>query len=926
MKKRLKYISVSLLIFTTIFLIIWASIPFFLKSSLKESLDKEFKEQLKGKFSYEDDDLDILMFRHFPYIGVSLENFSITGEKGFARDTLIKGEKVDIIINPWTLVLGDNPNLRGVVLSNLDIYLHRLGNGEANWDVLPVDWEEEGEKKEEKSKKGKASMFPDGLSFWRIENTNIVLEDEYLGLFLELKNINQESKIKVFSKNETLKANLFIQKIQYKYQGVNYYKDSYANAAIDINFDRVNRKYTLKTGDFRFNELQNKITGTWQEKESALVFDMKYASQGKDLEKLVSIFPNISAKYLKALDIKGTFAFGGYLKGTYLPEKKLYPTFNTFLKVEKGFLQFPQLPKAFDDCNIDFSFTQKGTGLENISIKLKEFQLKIGEYPVNAQAFVEHLKNGKIDAWAKTDINLDVLNDVLPLAFINVGGKYNLDAKIEGKYSDNGLPKMDVKSNLEDGYLKVILFPNPLKNVDFIAEINNETGKFEDFKCDISKFQWQIVEDIFSVQASLKNWKTGNYELLAQGNIDFHNLLKSIPTIWRMYGRGNINTDIKITGQVWGEKPFYKNEGFISLSDFKYEDRELPQSIRVIESTIRLENQGGFLENFLGFAGESKIEMKGNFNRVIPYFLDLSKNWEASLDIKSNKFDLNEWIEKEEKSREILSTTVSLKTPENKQATDNSVPETKAFNIPQNIDFQLNINIDTLIYKENKFAQVQLNTHLKDAKLKVSDFSLGAFGGFIKLLGEFAIEKEIPYFEVKLGLEKIQAELLKEAFPELKKEQIIESFKSSISTKIDLKGKLNNKNEIVLDKSLEGNVFINLEDVFLENPFYKDLPTLMKRKEFEKIKSENIAIQAYTDPKRGLLIRPFQIKTPYYNIELRGEHSFEKILDVDIILDLFPIKEGEAHLYTVLKISGKADKPSFDIKSVGSEKPTFLLK
>ncbi|MEL6852904.1 MAG: AsmA family protein, partial [Bacteroidota bacterium] len=110
LKKILKILSISLL---AILLLLIAT-PFLFKDKIKALVQESLDEYLLATVQYEDVDLSFI--RNFPKARLAVYDFSVVGQEDFAGDTLIQGKEIDLVVDLWSLISGEEINLKRVSL------------------------------------------------------------------------------------------------------------------------------------------------------------------------------------------------------------------------------------------------------------------------------------------------------------------------------------------------------------------------------------------------------------------------------------------------------------------------------------------------------------------------------------------------------------------------------------------------------------------------------------------------------------------------------------------------------------------------------------------------------------------------------------------------------------------------------------------
>ena len=161
MKKALRISGIVLASLLGLVLLVLIALPFVLNSRVVTKLvDKYAAEYIDGELEYSR--LRVSLYRHFPRVGVTLEDVAVTypherfaqydtlgsplleAGRGAAKDTLARFGTLDAAVNAWRLLFGDI-RVHRVALDRFAAFGHNYGDA-ANWDIIRLP---ETEKKDE---------------------------------------------------------------------------------------------------------------------------------------------------------------------------------------------------------------------------------------------------------------------------------------------------------------------------------------------------------------------------------------------------------------------------------------------------------------------------------------------------------------------------------------------------------------------------------------------------------------------------------------------------------------------------------------------------------------------------------------------------------------------------------------------------------
>ena len=153
MKKALRISGIVLASLLGLVLLVLIALPFVLNSRVVTKLvDKYAAEYIDGELEYSR--LRVSLYRHFPRVGVTLEDVAVTypherfeqydtlgsplleAGRGAVKDTLARFGTLDAAVNAWRLLFGDI-RVHRVALDRFAAFGHNYGEA-ANWDIIRI--------------------------------------------------------------------------------------------------------------------------------------------------------------------------------------------------------------------------------------------------------------------------------------------------------------------------------------------------------------------------------------------------------------------------------------------------------------------------------------------------------------------------------------------------------------------------------------------------------------------------------------------------------------------------------------------------------------------------------------------------------------------------------------------------------------------
>lgn len=396
-KKGLKITGIVL----AIVLLAMIITPFLFKGKIKEAVIATANKQLNAKLDVKDFGLNL--FSNFPNATLSLENLSLSGIGDFENDTLVKAKSGSVAINLSSL-FSDNYEITKIVLDNASIHAKLLADGRANWEIMKDTTTSESD-----------TPFNISLDKISLKDCNIIYEDQVSNMKAVIENWTGSISGDFSASETTLKTQSTIEKLSFIMDGIPYIKDvkAIADATLKAEFDKM--KFTFIESKLQLNEVKASIDGSVaMVGEEGMDFDLKLNAPNTEFKDILSLMPAMYTEDFKNIKTAGTASLDATVKG--LMEGEKYPAFNLKLLVKDAMFQYPSLPKAVNNINIDLLVDNKGGSLDNTVIDINKFSFNMGGNPFNASL---NIKTPISDANLKASMNgildLAMIKDVYPL-------------------------------------------------------------------------------------------------------------------------------------------------------------------------------------------------------------------------------------------------------------------------------------------------------------------------------------------------------------------------------------------------------------------------------------------------------------------------------------------------------------------------------
>lgn len=399
-------------------------IPFLFKDKIVAKAKDEINKSLNAKVNFSNFDLTII--KSFPNVTFCMNDFSIIGVNEFEGDTLAYIKAVDVKLNIWDVIGGSQMKIKSISLGQPYFNILVLKDGKANYNIT---------KPSAKSSSGSTGNFKMALQSYSISNGRIVYDDASVGFRMKMDNVNHSGSGDFTQDLFTLSTKTSADKTSVWYGGVKYLSDAKTKLDADLDMDMKNSKYTFKKNELTLNELVMGFDGWVAMPDTNISMDLKWDVKKNDFRNFISMVPGMYSSSFKDLKSSGKMALNGFVKGTY--NARQLPAYGLNLKIDNGMFQYPSLPDAVNNVNMDLNVNNPDGITDHTIINLKKLHAEFGKEPFDARLYVTTpVSDANIDAMLKGTVNLANIKNMIPLEKgTDLNGIVKADMTMKGRYS-----------------------------------------------------------------------------------------------------------------------------------------------------------------------------------------------------------------------------------------------------------------------------------------------------------------------------------------------------------------------------------------------------------------------------------------------------------------------------------------------------------
>ncbi|MCG1036443.1 AsmA-like C-terminal region-containing protein [Polaribacter sargassicola] len=528
-----------------------------------------------------------------------------------------------------------------------------------------------------------------------------------------------------------------------------------------------------------------------------------------------------------------------------------------------------------------------GIDLKNSKYTFKENTAHINQLPLKFDGFIQLTDENQL-----YDINFKTPTSsfknalaLLPeqyagnLESISTEGNFEVNGIVKGTLSDDTIPTFDINIVSKNALFKYAELPKSVKNINIDTKIINKTGLVKDTYVAVDQFNFKIDEDTFSANGNFKNITTNPLiNLTAKGVINLANISKVYPALEQELAgilNANITTNFDMNSVEKGTYQNIKNKGNITLTDFKYDDKDVANPFYINKTNIVFNTNSIKLNEFSAKTGTSDLSITGNLDNFYGFIFkdDVLK---GNFLLNSNNLKVSDFI-------------TNSNTPTTTEKTEPT--ETSTLKIPAFLDVKFTAKASKVVYDNLNLTNVSGDLYIHDETVDLQNLKSDIFGGDIAFSGNVSTKGSTSNFKMDLNLNKLNIansfssiDMLKSIAP------IAKTIEGKINSTITVSGNLNDDMTPNL-QTISGNLLGQLLSTKLNASNSKMLTTLSENVSFINLENLNLndlkGSFSFKDGK--VAVKPIIITYKDVKMEIAGTHGFDQTMNYDIVFDV-PVK------------------------------------
>jgi hypothetical protein len=578
--------------------------------------------------------------------------------------------------------------------------------------------------------------------------------------------------------------------------------------------------------------------------------------------------------------------------GVYMALKGLNHTGNGFFKgdiytletqtnadaVSLGYEGINYISRALTDmkCDIEMDLEKWLFTFKENDIKLNEIQMGLDGWFMMADDFYEM----DISFMSKNNTFKSLLS-LIPGAYtpdfgdVKTDGKLSFDGKIFGKYSDTSYPGIKVNLNVDNAYFQYPDLPAKMENIFIDTRIDFPGGaNFDKLVLDVKNFQLEFLQNTLKVSLYTTNTETDPFiRSNVFANIDLGKLSQVIPMEEGDNLNGMLTSDVALEGNYSAiEKEKYqdfKAEGNIRLQKMNYASKTMPYAFAIDSMLFKFSPAKLNLVGLSTKIGSSDLHAAGTIDNYLAYFLK-DETLNGNFVVRSKYMNMDELMGEDD----------SATTAEEQVATDEPM---EVILIPKNITFNLNTNIETLVFDSIPLKNVRGVVSTNDGIATLKNIGMDVFGGSIVMNGEYNTQNENkPSIAFDYDIKNLDINKSAHYFNTVEKlAPVAKSAQGKFSSTLSMSADLG-KDMMPTYNTMSGKGNFKTKEVVVKD--FKPLTKLADATGISKLREQKFSdLNIFFEFKDGkVFVEPFDVKMGNISAKIDGTTSFEQEIDYNI--------------------------------------------
>jgi hypothetical protein len=492
-------------------------------------------------------------------------------------------------------------------------------------------------------------------------------------------------------------------------------------------------------------------------------------------------------------------------------------------------------------------------------------------------------------------------------------GDFSLSGSAKGIYSDadSTLPDITLAIKVSNGLVSYPALPEQLKNINIKSDIFVNGKHLDNTIVNVDLFHMELAGNPFDMTLALKTPVSDpDFKGSMVGRIDLAALSIAVP-MDSISLSGIINMSVQMAGKMsMIEKSQYDNfkaSGTVGVKNMDIAVKGYPD-VKINEGTLEFTPAYAALSGTsLTVGGKSDFNIKGRIENYIPFFLG-KKTIKGNLTSQSKLVDASDIIAKMSTTTPTVKKEAHTADPNAGVTTSSMFPSLfpapvpapvtasqsvpvsapmKLIQVPKNIDFDIDANIDNFNYNDIKAQKVKGHIIVRNGILSINDAAMNILSGTIKMNADYDTRDTLkPLMKAELDMQNIGIKDAFNTFNMVKKlAPAAKSIDGKISAKLNYVSLLGSDMMPVIN-SINGSGNIKSDEITLvESKTFDQMKEILKLGDKYSNTFKDININFKIADGR-VYVSPFDVKTGSLKMNISGDQGLDQTLNYIVKTEL----------------------------------------
>lgn len=470
---------------------------------------------------------------------------------------------------------------------------------------------------------------------------------------------------------------------------------------------------------------------------------------------------------------------------------------------------------------------------------------------------------------------------------ITTSGELALNGSVKGMYYDDHLPSFDVNLAIEDAMFKYPDLPMAVKNIRIKANVTNPGGSADKTVIDIPTFTMTLGNNPIRASLLVKNPVSDpDIQAKVNGEVDLASVKDYYPLEGEEELSGVLVADITLNGKLSAIEQQQYNDfvalGSLLVKNLKYNTSALKETVNISTAQLNFSPRYLDLVSFEMNLGESDFSASGKIENYLAYALSdgtLRGNFTA----ESSYLNIDELLPK------------SSDQPEDEGEKDDRQPEgepsSDVLEVPEKVDFDMNVEFGKLIYDKLELENVKGNILVRNETINLQKLRADIIGGQMEVSGSYSsAEISKPAFDLDFSLSGIEISESYNHFALIRKYlPLAKKTNGKFSASVSLNALLDSKMMPVYE-TMDGNGSFSTTKIYISE--LNTLTEIARALSYDELKSMelNEISLSFRFVNGKLITQPFNLQYKNISAQLEGWTSFDQSIDYLMTMNI-PRKE-----------------------------------